>query len=1354
MLVSGGKVIAIDSIKKGNTNKDTLSGDGVWTNLGVNTNVIATTKKVDDTKSELNTKINSVSSTLSGEIQKKQDQLKFDVNQYGKITAIGNATGTTTALAGGSNVVVSAGLNTRVDTSSVGEQTIYTVNVTANPTNVTVSGENGLSARRDNNTSAYYLGLSSDYIKAITSVSSKLDKSIFDSYTATADVTPYTNANNYINISNHKISGYDWTNTIKSASSNAVNTVESRFNGDNNSYSGYNGKPFIDNTTPKWSVIGDGNRITVTSANNQYGVSWNSAGFATEDWVLGKNYLPKDVASSTYLTIASAEDIYQKKLRAGSGIVIEDDTVSVEIYVSGDLTPYSAGEGIGIDNHIVSITADYLSANALKDLSGRWESAADSLEASADKWNKTYKDVSDSAKYWNSAYDALASAELWNATYERVELSGKEWDKVSAKLDKVIYDDYVSKADSAYYSAGKGIAIDEHVISISAEYLSANALDELSGNWESTYKTVETNSAKWTSAASALEESATIWNETTNDFNTSSKIWNKTTDDFNTSSTLWNQTKEEFDVSSKLWNETKNRVDLSADVWDTVVEKLDIDDFNTWSANADITPYSGVGVISIDNHKISANLSDYYKKTETSGKYELDTKFGEIENRFVPIETDVATLKENSAHYTVESVNNYIDVNSANNKFELEFVSGDLATETWVKAQIADFGGFVTAHGTGTDNHPDVENPDVKKIYLVEGTGAPDKYREWVSMDIGQSTWGWVCIGDTSVDLTQYPTKSEVSSTYLTINSAAELYQPKGNYVTSGNYITPGSAWVLVNDDNNIQWSGLDVSELGKKYIVKSSNGSVKVGSATVGNVVTYDLSADNVPTISSEYMLSNYNSTTNKYELSGAKIVGENGVSAEYNPATNEWNVGLEEQTYCYAEAQSQVTTTTSVVEDLSNFENITMVGEDIDITSSTISMNKGLYHIDIQVNVTNKTTAPQYYDVSLTNSLSPGGLTKVFDGSFLHTETLDLSFDVKLLNDSNTLTFTLTNMPIGSEYYVRNLQIHEIVTVDSVLEATGGVYRGGTAIGITNENVINLKYDAMSGIGVTNNNEIYVKLGKGLSFTNEGGVNGSLSLDDVTEEVVETVQSMQKELDNKLTTNMNISDAKDIGNMFKNNVVASLACSLFTVPLQHNLTTASEISFFTTQGLTQSQSFPIIIGLFEYNFDYFDPTTYQYRSQTTWLGDTGPIFENTPDVKGHAVGGGANKYTFKLKHLTPVVSADIPYNDKIYHNEYGPVMRSDRAYYLAVFAKHTDGLNFVLGDAGYNAVTNSDPYISWYADNMHYVYPDGTSASMDNGWDGWNNDLCMSAFDFWNRGGEANAIVRPLVMIRSVSE
>lgn len=67
MLISGGKVIAIDNIK---TNSATLSGDGVWTELGLNTSA---------TIDPINNKISSISSTvntISGDV----DTLKTEVS--------------------------------------------------------------------------------------------------------------------------------------------------------------------------------------------------------------------------------------------------------------------------------------------------------------------------------------------------------------------------------------------------------------------------------------------------------------------------------------------------------------------------------------------------------------------------------------------------------------------------------------------------------------------------------------------------------------------------------------------------------------------------------------------------------------------------------------------------------------------------------------------------------------------------------------------------------------------------------------------------------------------------------------------------------------------------------------------------------------------------------------------------------------------------------------------------------------------------------------------------------------------------------------------------------------------------
>lgn len=67
--------------------------------------------------------------------------------------------------------------------------------------------------------------------------------------TANWDVDSYSAANEYVNVTNHQISGYDWTTTIQAASANAVTTaledVESKFDTDTTGLiTGYDGTPF------------------------------------------------------------------------------------------------------------------------------------------------------------------------------------------------------------------------------------------------------------------------------------------------------------------------------------------------------------------------------------------------------------------------------------------------------------------------------------------------------------------------------------------------------------------------------------------------------------------------------------------------------------------------------------------------------------------------------------------------------------------------------------------------------------------------------------------------------------------------------------------------------------------------------------------------------------------------------------------------------------------------------------------------------------------------------------------------------------------------------------------------------
>lgn len=109
---------------------------------------------------------------------------------------------------------------------------------------------------------------------------------------------------------------------------------------------------------------------------------------------------------------------------------------------------------------------------------------------------------------------------------------------------------------------------------------------------------------------------------------------------------------------------------------------------------------------------------------------------------------------------TVES-----NVDSLNNAIALKADADKVYTKIEVDEKFADFGGFEIAEGTGEDSHPNVDNPDVKKIYLVKKGTKKDKYEEWIwTKEEGSSENTWVCIGETTVDLNDYAKTTDVDS--------------------------------------------------------------------------------------------------------------------------------------------------------------------------------------------------------------------------------------------------------------------------------------------------------------------------------------------------------------------------------------------------------------------------------------------------------------------------------------------------------------------------------------------------------------------------------------------------------------
>ena len=84
----------------------------------------------------------------------------------------------------------------------------------------------------------------------------------------------------------------------------------------------------------------------------------------------------------------------------------------------------------------------------------------------------------------------------------------------------------------------------------------------------------------------------------------------------------------------------------------------------------------------------------------------------------------------------------------------------DYATKTYVNEEVGKVGSYVTA--TLVNNEPDVQNPSNKKIYLtkIDGATEPDLFKEWIYTESS----AWECIGDTSIDLSDYATISQLNT--------------------------------------------------------------------------------------------------------------------------------------------------------------------------------------------------------------------------------------------------------------------------------------------------------------------------------------------------------------------------------------------------------------------------------------------------------------------------------------------------------------------------------------------------------------------------------------------------------------
>ena len=591
------------------------------------------------------------------------------------------------------------------------------------------------------------------------------------------------------------------------------------------------------------------------------------------------------------------------------------------------------------------------------------------------------------------------------------------------------------------------------------------------------------------------------------------------------------------------------------------------------------------------------------------------------------------------------------------------------------------------------------------------------------------------------------------------------------------------------------RWDTYSAEKMGR---VISSDESITVNSAQLPDGSwQYDLQVDKVPIpdiVGNDGLSAQYNTDTQKYEVgvSGNLVdIESSGDTVKItSKKSNHFNLEIEAGKLEFANFNSeQVAISSSEPTTVP----LTVLNHSEGFDLSDLSPN-GLYHVDLNLEftrLTNQTFSTETIQLFDNNSsridISP------MDDSLAADVPVSVNVSYDFMQGRYDLKFKADT--VGWAVRVVRFDIHRIfdrnLVGDVIAEATK--YTGKDGIDVNeNEHTIGailgkgLKIDETeiavlpsSGIGANKNDGVYARISSGLAFNQNGQIYVNIAsglkydpdgkvitIDDDVEGVVETVMRLKKELDGKLTTNMNVCDAK-LTESTRYSPIPGTAdrCAwggaLFTVPLQHDLTTESEISFITHTELgVANDTFPLVLGILEYNFDYYDKDRGIWRSQTSWIGDTGPIWKNTADVNQKTLYEGG-RHTYKLKHLVQHKKEfAVNIDGKPFYNEIGPTLRSDRCYYLVWFARRNNSLNHITSDEGYVGPTNSDPYFSIGAISTYWCPDKNTRLDLNQNqytqswYQGIGDALSFSALSYWERDGEGNMVnlARPFVMIRNV--
>ena len=413
MLVSGGKILAIDKVNTGNT----ILGDGVQEPLVVNTDLIATTSSVSSVSSVLEQQIDSVSSNFQNYYKKTETSGADEIS-----AAFENFKTNQTIVSAGSP-------NVTVDAIPSGDKTlIYRVKVAEG--NVSIVGTSGISATLTQE-GVWELGLSANYLSANALEDYYKKQEVNDKFTETSAWAndTFQMKGNYVSASDFDQFKTDVNAALDKKQDVSAMTAyaQSAWVDDNyqkkgnyvsaddfNEYKTQVSQEFAN--TSSWAngkFQEKGDYVSATEFDD-YKTEVSQEFTNTSSWANGKfqekgeyvsasdfNEYKEQVKDEFESTSAWANETFQEKGEYVSASDFEDYKEKVE--QDFENTSAWANETFQPIGEYISASEKFLSANALDDISGKWESVYDTVYTASGSWNEASAFAANSAKFVTSA---------------------------------------------------------------------------------------------------------------------------------------------------------------------------------------------------------------------------------------------------------------------------------------------------------------------------------------------------------------------------------------------------------------------------------------------------------------------------------------------------------------------------------------------------------------------------------------------------------------------------------------------------------------------------------------------------------------------------------------------------------------------------------------------------------------------------------------------------------------------------------------------------------------------------------------------------------------------------------------